>query len=689
MDVLFILVCIAIIFIIGVVYLLNSIEQTSDINKLANIILKNDPTIRNFTLGQNPNDPNTFLNVVINNSGQMEIKPGPYPVKKDGQYYIIKEHGTIEEYDDGFRITGIDSINFKCPNGYHGYECKLNAICGPDDNADTIKPLTYTQFNALHLYRNDAEIAMVNKRDTTESIHPRLRIQCLGNNGEFQLQACPDNSLLNKNLQCQVYDICQDSIDGHKHNYQINADDTPLQPNEYYICHNRHSEKMTCENGTVFSSIAKACISQSICIGKGDETIRLTERSYVQCKNDIGLKIDCPNGIIEDANGKLVCAIKLCSPKKLFFTDEYIRFVYGEIKCIDDNTAVTKFCNTDKNPKHYTFQWAVKSEFVINNWPTEILYNGECIPPTDHIFIKPIVNLRYTDAMPKEHPYNLKNRRFVCKSNTKYRWDYDQQTSIPHYDNYNNDPNTSKRIVYSGDPCQNNVVLTRKGEYPFKFKITGYPNMNIYIFVVEPVHIEAYEYDDDKKREINHWPIQTDDGLFKHTRCTYEDTYLKISNITTKTLFKGFIYPSSPDIDNRLELIGYPDAPKNLEAQYYFIGSGRLERLYFPEYDLIKADHDKFNYLNDNKLDTTKPESIDFAINMNAFDNSVSIPDNDEWNQNYLTIDHNEKTISYKTHKYDLGFSAFRFSSNGKTGKLKYKDIQFEFNTNDMPTIQF
>lgn len=688
MDIVFCALCIILAFIIISIYIVNRIPYTSDVQQLAKGILKIDPTIRNFTLGQ-VEATKKFQNVVLANDGKIQVVSNDYPIRKNGTLYILKSHGQVFEHENGFRIEGLDTIHFKCPDGYSGYTCQLDNICTDDDIAGTLKPLTQTQFNALQLYRNDPQTALVVDtitRTVEDLHHPRLRIKCLDNMGNFQLQACPDNSLLDEHLQCRIYDICQDSLNGYKHTYHIDSGET-LLPNEYYICRNNRSEKMQCTNGTVFSDILKSCISQSVCVGKGaSATLPLTETSYIQCRNDVGIRIECPDGVVNNVEtGTLSCKHILCRPKTLKYSDNLLKYNYGEVTCTPEGVAHTTLCDTDKNPKIYTLDWAERSTYTLDNWPMEILRDGKCIPAShDDLTLfddeKPsVVSLRYTNAMPDEHPYNLKTRQFECPPETAKRWDYDAQQQ-------QRDNDTSQSIWYSGAPCQMEPITP----YPFKFNIQKYPSDKIYIFVTESVNIEPLR----NEPNIYYWPVRTAENEYQHTIFTHNDTHLSVDTYKSNALPLGFTLPKSSD-SNKLELIGYPNAPNTMTAQYYFISSGKLETVQLHNRQLVR--HQEFEYANDDNtrtIETTRLSTIgvgvrNFAIKMSTFRNKIRMRDVSMLNPKYLTIDPIAKTIQYGNYKYNLGYSVFGLSSLGMVATLTYADIAFAFSTVLYPNIKF
>lgn len=691
MDFIFIIICIILAIIVLVVYAINQIPYTQNIQQLAQDITKIDPTIRNFTLGKTPNNSQTFENVVLSRNGTIKVITSDYPITKDGNFYIIKPHGEIIEYEDGFRIQGLDTINFKCPDGYSGYTCQLDDICTPKDAAGTLKSLTYTQFNALQLYNNDVAVKNITMRDTTPQLHPRLRVECLDSLGNFQLQACPDNSLLDEKLMCRIYDICQDSLDGYKHKFTINADDDgddgDLKDYEYYICRNGRSEKMKCNENAVFSETLKSCVNQSVCVGMGSSaTLPLTETSYIQCNNDLGIKIECPDGVVSNAEtGTLSCRRVLCQPKILTYNDQLLKYDYGQVTCTPDGVAQTTLCDTDKNPKTYTLEWVERSTYTIDSWPMEILRNGKCVQASHEdktLFINadnPIVSLRYTNAMPNEHPFNLNTRQFDCsKTNaTAPHWDYDAQIDT-------NNPNESQSIWYSGAPCQNDPIQP----YPFKFNVQKYPSDKIYIFITESVNIEPLKNDE----TIYYWPVRTKENEFQHTLFTYTDTHLSVDTYKSNTLPLGFTLPDAASDSNKLQLIGYPNAPNTMQAQYYFISSGKLETVQLHERELVR--HEEFPFSDntrsiESRLNTVGVGRMTFAINMNKFKNKITIRDVGVMNPKYLIIDPHTKTIEYGVYKYDLGYSVFSLSGVGVMATLKFADISCTFNTILYPDIKF
>lgn len=691
MDLIFIALCIILVFIIFILYAINYIPYTNDIKRLVDEIIKIDPEIRNFTLGKT--SANTFQNVVMSNEGVIQVITSEYPIKKDGTFYIIKPHGEILKYDDGFRIQGLDTIHFKCPDGYSGFTCQLDDICTANDEAGTLKPLTQTQFNALQLYRNDATAYNIKpiqrqqqKDDTQSQNHPRLRVQCLDNLGNFQLEACPDNSLLDNRLQCNVYDICQDSLNGYKHNYKINVDDNEhLAKDEYYICRNSHSVKMKCRDNTVFSSSLKSCITQSVCVGKGaSATIPLNETSYIQCHNDLGIKVECPDGVVRNAEtDTLSCRRILCKPKTWTYTDNLLKYDYGEVVCSSDGVAQTILCDPDKNPKSYTLEWAERTNYTIDTWPMEILRDGKCVQASHDdttLFIdpdKPIVSLRYTNAMPDKHQFNLKTRQFECSDNASPYWNYDEQIDT-------NNPNDSQSIWYSGAPCQTEPITP----YPFKFNVEKYPSDKIYIFVTEAVNIEPLKDADD----IYYWPVQTAENEYQHTLFTQTDTHLVVDTYKSNAIPLGFKLPPPDSGSNKLELVGYPNAPNSMTAQYYFISSGKLETVQLHDRELVS--HREFSYSDntrtiDSRLATVGLGELNFAINMTKFKHKIHMLDMNVLKPKYLTIDPGTKTIKYGKYKYNLGYSVFTLSSLGTIATLKYSDIIFKFSTIKYPFIKF
>ena len=450
MDVVLIFLTITLIAILIVVYLLNRVPKITDLDKLFLNIQLMDPSVVAFTLNYDETTKK-YTNVSRNDKLELVKRKEQYPISNLGSYVIPKDHGTIENLDNGFKLSGFDFTTFRCPAGYEGPTCKAKPLCvdGVDDGK--LKPLTYTQFNDLHLSYNDS-IAVSDtrrKRDASESTHPRIRIKCF-TNGRYELQACPNNKLLNESLQCEPYDVCQDKISGSKHNFPISKDSAPLQENQYYICNNGSSEKASCGDGSIFSVASSTCIAKSACSGLGNVTLPRNDSSYIKCLNDVGTIVYCSNGIAIDSSGNRSCIISKCEPRFMTYSDDVITYTYGRIKC-EDNKANTIKCDATTKTKSFAYEWAVPFAYTIDNWPREVLNLSTdlCEPATTDIINGP-VNLAWSNAMNSAHKFDLVAEKYICDKETLFRWDYLHGVTVPQTD----------RFVDSSAPCQKSSSLS-------------------------------------------------------------------------------------------------------------------------------------------------------------------------------------------------------------------------------------
>nr|WOJ45368.1 vp91 [Apis mellifera nudivirus] len=417
------------------VFVFNQVKRTKRLDLLLRDLLLRQPNTVAFSLGYDTTR-GQYKNATIGKEGTVAIRYDNYPVAHDGQFIILKEHGNIVPASNGYHMTGMDTVRMLCPQGYEGIDCHLKPLCEPTDKGKN-KPLTYTQFNGLGLYRNNFQTNVRTKRDVTEeTTHPRIRIHCLSN-GKYELQTCPDGKLLDNQLNCQPYDICIDRLTGFKHIYPTSNNENPLLETEYYVCENNHSVRRECSEGTVFSSATKNCVIRSICYGRGSDTISIDDHNYIQCSGDTGQKIHCEMGVIQH-EGRHKCRIDVCKPRTFNVTTNQLHYDYGEVQCDINDEAVEKFCDTNTVASPYSMRltWA-QSENVdpYENWPKEVLKNHKCQPPNpDDIIVDSshIVDIRWTQLMPTAYPFDLKTGQYVCtKPTNKYRVDYENSRISP------------------------------------------------------------------------------------------------------------------------------------------------------------------------------------------------------------------------------------------------------------------
>lgn len=563
MDTILIVLALVLVVVLVGAYLLNRVPKLQNLTTLFNNVRLLDPMITAFTLRYDE-ETGKYVNVSIDENGEVRSRRENRPIDKLGSYIINQDHGTVEDLANGFKISGFETSTFTCPSGYSGPTCQLNKLCEPIVDDGRLKPLTYTQFNDLYVNQSiNPTIVTRGKRDAPiEAVHPRIRIQCL-TNGEYELQACPDNRLLDKNLSCRPYDLCQDRLSGYKHNNQISDTDPPLPSNQYYICENGASVKTTCLDGTKFSMSANGCITESVCFGKGSITLPRDEKSYIQCKNDVGVVVNCTNGVTVNASGDRVCVSKACEPQTLSFSDSVISYVYGQVVCVN-NRPELKICDNAPKPRKYEYNWAEPFNYTIDNWPTEILNtkSGICETPTDSIIVGP-VSLAWSSAMYQSHPYDLRTEQFVCEPNsTKYRWDYKNGTTVPSTDMFVDTGAPCQSQALTATPWSPNVDLVRYPEIDETKPFTRPP-----LLIGEPMNalIDSWPVysSRDRKYRVSLVDLSSDGSI---SLSAYESDIPPLGFAISKSRGDGFA-----------ELIGF-GVPKDPEScRWFTIASGKFE----------------------------------------------------------------------------------------------------------------
>lgn len=669
----FVLLCIAFIaiVIIIIVYMLGQVKYTSNVKTLLDYIVSIRPLTTSFSLGADPKDPTKYLNVTINQDGSPNITSNEYPIDGRSKFIIANNHGTILPLKDGdgFTITGIDSTTFLCPNGYTGSECFLAPLCVEPNDAGTLKPLTYAQFNGLRLYQNAfASKPLPMLMDDLEIIrHPRIRVNCLTSDGEYELQTCPDNTLLDNDLKCVSYDICQDRINGYKHNYPIKPNQPNLDPNEYYICQNNASELKICDSGTLFSHTLHGCITNSACFGLGMTRLKMNDTSYIQCEHDRGTIVTCENGLNED-HDNISCITKDCVPKLFQYKGTILEYTYGEVTCNERDEATTIRCNNAESVRDFNYEWAEPFKFSIPTWPTEIYVNGECVKPTDDIMAHPVVPLRWSEAMSTTHPFNLRTEKYICDDPaTKYRWDYKNPSVEPM-------PSNDLDIVNSGAPCQTGLVSKTLIRYP----VQGYPETKLpcYILLEESVLVARHAK--------QFWPqYEESTKEFTHRYVENDTVALSIVTQTSKTMPLGFIFPSDVDIPSttnpiNLKLAGYSAFEPKLNNQYYTIASGNVDHVHMfdPTTNILS-----FKFRQSVRTD----EAIEFAIDFTKIQPNTEILPKLIFNPDTIVYNGNVIDITYTTFSilYYEGDAQSTFQMDDGT------PFKISFNIADYPTLTF
>lgn len=157
------------------------------------------------------------------------------------------------------------------------------------------------QFNNVHLYNSEFTHFNSVGKNRGEQIHARIRIRCSADSSSaFDIEAYDDDELLDKDLRCKPCDVCEDKIDGFRHNYIIDVDVGPLNEDQFYICNNNKSTIAICEHDTAFSNYQKTCISKSKCFQQGRKQFYIDEYNYIQCKDDESTNVYFRDGVIKD-----------------------------------------------------------------------------------------------------------------------------------------------------------------------------------------------------------------------------------------------------------------------------------------------------------------------------------------------------------------------------------------------------
>lgn len=568
MDIILLVLVIVLIIILAVVYRFNKVPKIYDLDRLFTNIRLQDPSVVAFTLRYDP-QTNQYVNVTYNAKGEAQTRREKYPVDTLGSYIIPKDHGVVENLENGFRISGLDTVTFGCPEGYVGSNCTLRPLCESGVDDGKLKPLTYTQFNDLHLSYNSDRLVMPQSRRKRsadqEAVHPRIRIQCL-TDGAYELQSCPDNKLLNNELQCKAYDICQDKISGYKHNSKISESDAPLNRTEYYICENGASVKTQCSEGTVFSMSSNGCILESVCFGKGNQTIYRDEKSYIRCNNDIGTVVHCVNKVVQDTNKQWSCQLNTCEPRTMSYEDDTIAYAYGRTVCEND-MAKTTMCQTNAKTRSFEYEWATKFSYKIDNWPEQVLNleTGICEPSTLDILRGP-VKLAWSDAMSQSYPFNLKTEQFLCDDKTtKYRWDYLRGMTVP----------KTNLFVDTGAPCQTQAYDQipwdpdmRSVQYPIKNPSKPFTN--------PPALYGTVSYFGNYN-----WPVYlVKEKKYRVDILSIDDSSLVIDSYTSDIPPLGFTLKQDAPIENSEQLleltgVGIPNDPR--DYKWRTIASGKFD----------------------------------------------------------------------------------------------------------------
>jgi len=395
---------------------------------------------------------NAFKNLYPSNTldGEIVTRYEHYPINSQGDPVTTvsneNKHGTITETDNGFIVSGINaSAPFVCPDNFEGTSCKLKPICSKED-VDGIKLLDLKQFNALQMYGlsspSSYNLGGGNIVDGISNVknktHPRIRVQCLNNSGDYTIVPCTDNMLIDPVTKtCKPYDICIDKVNGFKHQYIINENQKLLETNEYHVCTNYKSVIHKCDEKSAFSVKRSECVSKSKCYNKDGIRLPKDKNSYILCSGDTGTVKTCKFGVaVKD--GFIYCNVPNCFPNKYTYEDHIIKYTIGEVWCTKGVEHKLKCSNKNMNKK-YKYSWGTDFSFNFPMWP-EHVYDEKvkiCKTP-DNSIIKPNADVRFRwgPAMVRYWPFDPKTEQFKCGDylKPKMKIDYKNEVTVPRID---------------------------------------------------------------------------------------------------------------------------------------------------------------------------------------------------------------------------------------------------------------
>lgn len=651
MDILFVITIFILIVIIVVYAVGNRVVRTKDLELIMTKLMNERPTAVAFTLGR-VDGSSLYDNVYRDKLNELYVKRERYPITPEGKRIVDAPHGDVSERPDGngFVISGMEFVEFKCPPGYEHRNCMIEPLCD-SESAGRYRTIDYTQFNALHLYRNDFKDSRPRSIDPEslpeEAVHPRIRAFC-HTDGHYELETCPDNQLLDpKSVECRVYDICEDHMNGYKHNYQINDHDPPLSANEYYLCQSNVSVKMKCAEGTVFSDDFHGCVNVSRCADTTDDRrLALDDKHYIQCRGGVGRIVNCPDGVTGDeAHGDLACRNKICKPTVYTFDDGVLQFDTGADICMENDDVPRRVtCDTAPTPRTFRANWL--EDFVAytyDKWPKRIYSRSSqsCVPPTETI-VKPDakLNVKWSGLMSQAHPFyvNVQHGRvYECGEEYKYRWDYLHDTLVPD-DLPPPSANSTRMFVDTAAPCQ--TEATSNDSMPWQgCKLTAeYPRgggdgrTNLAGVYAVACQSEFHEdvaanmgiapvwpyYDSESKLYGGATIMFVTDGL---TAVHYESSLPPVGFLSYDEGRASGVRMKNERIDDkrtRLKLRGvdesfYEAIHKEYDTRvWYHIATGRTDRLVFDPTGLRESKKITFEYRN--RIDTSLDVPTDDGV---------------------------------------------------------------------------
>lgn len=606
------------------VWSFNRVERINDANEMMRILRQQQPNVLAFAVSFDRNSQQA-TNVLLDQRGRALVKDtDKLPIRTSGAYFRLDPHGKVTYDDTGYTVTGIVSNKFVCPNGFGGKDCALLPLCTPSD-VGKLKPLTYSQFNALRLYEASAlgdDISSTRRKRQTggqELLYPRIRVRCLNQFGAYRLESCPRNELLNENLECKPYDICTDSVDGYRHKLQIHPDQK-LRPNQYYVCRDDRSVLAECaDKDSVWVDRDKLCEISNVCTNLDDDTTLPADNNqnaYVTCQGGQPKLVQCEYGVEILSNGRRVCRRQTCVPSVERYEDTHLRYATSAVRCNGEEPSQLN-CTEQSSAKTFPFAWKsdkkdVQFNIVVPNWPDRVYDEQklQCVTPDQSkVLYNPVVTIRYTDIMPRPYSFDITARKFVCQPNQSY-WDYAGTGNL-----LPNQPKGRYGVDYfleTAQPCHDNVSDASKAPwYPVSsIATTGSPPFLVQTYTDYVIKDKSLwpTFDDGNGNLVTDftlWPYvllprDSNDKFLKPTpdqiavyapRIDFRPSQRCVAvtvTLATGVGPPGFKYAANdaeePHSDAPLQLTGFgtPNYNDRRDQLYFTIGSGKFDQPIMP-----------------------------------------------------------------------------------------------------------
>lgn len=486
MDYIFIIFILILIILLILTYLLVYVKKTKNLNEIFDLIRQREPQAISFTVAYSKKRKmyKNYYSTIPDekNPSKFTLKWEKQPVGLFGKLvFLDKLHGTIVNDLNGYKILGLNgNKTLLCPNNFFGPNCIMKPICSSNDyDNENIKRLNQSQFNALNLYNSN----FIGAENNTNNLHPRIRVQCLSNR-TYNLLLCEPNKLLNEHNECEEYDICEEKLDGFRHNMPISRN-TIITDNEYFVCLNNKSEKRKCPDNMVFNAKNITCITRTICSGENqNKRIYKDKDHYIQCKDGLANIVTCSYGVtMNDETGEPECKRQKCQTKYIETVTEFLRYYGGAYVCDRNDKSTMIKCKDEFVEKQIgdTFKFGSDELSIkIKQWPVEIfdLKRKTCtteINDKDIIRDDATITLAWTKNMSDSYAFNLKSMKYVCQKDEKYCALYNLGVIEPEPDDHNIFIDTAKPCQKDGIPYNTTLWFKLNSQLNFQLPTLGLP----------------------------------------------------------------------------------------------------------------------------------------------------------------------------------------------------------------------